>query len=288
MNEPKDFLHIVKQSRIRFQNGEVNGRGLLGLGEISDLDIANTAAVMKASCPSAAMEEVVQCLFQNVIDCPTGVRLDILQMICRISPTLQAGLLARSHKFIDKTMYVRFLLAATSANTIVDPFTFTDFKQIVGVTNFITGSFIPTDTAFNISALMLKYGQIAAPVGANITDCVNVQYGLLETTNTAAGATAVNVSRVLCPQVIVNGECTLKFGSTNILQDEPMSFMNNYDSQNRSIGYKRIDNMFLCEKALKFSFGIKFGVNFVPPIVAAVQQASFLELSLIGAQVIQV
>jgi len=279
----QQLLEIIKRERFaRTRNG--NPRALLGLGEISNADIANTAMAMQASCPAASEVEIIECLFDNIIDCPDGVRLDILQMICRISPELQEGLLARTRKFIDKTLYVRFNLPATGANTIVDPFNLTDFKQISGVTNFITGSTLPTDTAFNISAISLKYGQKLTPAVFAITDCVDVQYGLIETTNTTTGAAAVNTSRVQVPPIIVNGECSLKFGNTNILLDEPMTFMNNYDNQLRSIGYKRISNMFLCEKALKFAFQMKFGVNFTPPA----GQASYMELSLHGAQVVQV
>lgn len=281
----QELLPLVKEYRFKMnRNGMSTPRALLGLGEISNEDIANTVASMQSACPAASVVEAMECLFDNIIDCPDGVRLDILQMLCRISSALQKGLLDRTHKIIDKTFFLKFNIGTTAANTIVDPFAINDFKQITSVTNFITGGTLPTDTAFNISAITLKYGQKTTPAVPALTDPADVQYGLVEMTNTTSGATAVNTYRVVVPPVLLNGECTLMFGSTKILNEEPLTFMNNYNNQLNSIGYKRISNMFLCEGALKFAFQIKTGLPYTPPVGFA----SYLELQLNGAQVIKI
>lgn len=263
-----------------------NYKNLLGLRGIEAAAFDATAATLAANCPNTTVAEAQQCLFENLINCPEGVLLDFMQLICRVSTKVQAALIARTHKVVDKTFFYRFNVPSAAPSTAFDPFGITDMKTLVGVNNFADKGALPNDLPFSISAIQLKYGEKVYAVGATVqpTDAGTIQYGLIETTNTVAGAAALNTRRVKVDPIILNSQFNLKYGNTFIFNNEPLSFMSDYSINLNKIGYKKINNIMLCEGTDSFSFELKSAIAYAPVITTA---AVFLELQMHGAAVIK-
>lgn len=244
-------------------------RTILGLSGLAGTDdqIASTA---KNVCPSVPEQEAQQCLIDAMsqINCPEGQRKQFLELICQFDPTVQKGLIDRTMRPVEMTLFSRVAIsAATTSILLIDE----SIATGTGTSYFDKGKLPNTTDHFVLCGISLLYGRGATPTSAI--------YGRMATQNEVPAGGVVNYSYLELPGEIATSEVLFEINNRKIWQRESASRFRNFSYEQNQVGYSWLSSQHLIKGTDMVRFNLKLGSQFTPPAVGG---ASNIELMFHG------